>query len=97
MVHEICLLFLDLNRQFRTAVTINFFTILFLVPLCIHSLPRLDVPQSGSTGGGSVYLKLGRKVLYRRGDLADWLNARRVATTQAALTLPHRLTDAVGD
>ena len=28
------------------AVTINFFTVLFLVPLCICCLPRLDVPQS---------------------------------------------------
>jgi hypothetical protein len=43
-------------------------------------------------GGDSVYLKLGRKVLYRRGDLASWLNARRVAnTTEAALSLPRRL------
>jgi hypothetical protein len=30
-------------------------------------------------GGGPVYLKLGRKVIYRRADLADWLSARRVA------------------
>jgi hypothetical protein len=45
-------------------------------------------------GGGPEYLKLGRKVAYRRADLAKWLNARRVAnTTQAALSLPRRLTD----
>jgi hypothetical protein len=43
-------------------------------------------------GGGPPYLKLGRKVLYRRADLADWLSARRVANTaQAALRLPRRL------
>lgn len=48
-------------------------------------------------GGGPAYLKLGRKVLYRRGDLADWLNSRRVANTaEAALTLPRRLTDVLG-
>ena len=45
-------------------------------------------------GGGPSYLKLGRKVVYRRADLADWLDARRVAnTTQAALRLPRRLDD----
>ena len=39
--------------------------------------------------------KLGRKVVYRRADLADWLGARRVAnTTQAAVRLPRRLDDA---
>jgi hypothetical protein len=46
-------------------------------------------------GGGPEYLKLGRKVVYRRTDLANWLNARRVAnTTEAAISLPSRLTDA---
>ena len=45
-------------------------------------------------GGGPLYLKLGRKVVYRRADLADWLGARRVANTaQAALRLPRRLDD----
>jgi predicted DNA-binding transcriptional regulator AlpA len=46
-------------------------------------------------GGGPEYLKLGRKVVYRRSDLANWLNARRVAnTTQAAISFPPRLTNA---
>jgi hypothetical protein len=46
-------------------------------------------------GGGPPFLKLGRKVVYRRADLADWLNARRVANTcEAALSLPPRLTNA---
>jgi predicted DNA-binding transcriptional regulator AlpA len=45
-------------------------------------------------GGGPPFIKLGRKVVYRRADLADWLNARRVAnTTEAALSVPRRLTD----
>ena len=47
-------------------------------------------------GGGPPYLKLGRKVVYRRADLADWLDARRVAnTSQAALRLPCRLDAAI--
>jgi hypothetical protein len=46
-------------------------------------------------GGGPPFIKLGRKVLYRRADLADWLNARRVANTcEAALLLPPRLAEA---
>jgi predicted DNA-binding transcriptional regulator AlpA len=46
-------------------------------------------------GGGPAYIKLGRRVLYRRADLSEWLSARRVAnTTEAALSLPRRLTDA---
>jgi Helix-turn-helix domain len=45
-------------------------------------------------GGGPAFLKLGRKVLYRRRDLAEWLDARRVRnTTEAALSLPPRLTN----
>jgi hypothetical protein len=49
-------------------------------------------------GGGPEYLKLGRKVAYRRSDLTKWLNARRVAnTTEAALSLPRRLTDTLCD
>jgi hypothetical protein len=48
--------------------------------------------------GGPEYLKLGRKVVYRRSDLAKWLNARVVAnTTEAANSLPRRLTDYFGD
>jgi hypothetical protein len=48
-------------------------------------------------GGGPEYLKLGRKVVYRRTDLATWLNARRVSnTTESAISLPRRLTDSLG-
>jgi hypothetical protein len=46
-------------------------------------------------GGGPPFIKLGRKVLYRRADVAAWRNARRVGnTTEAALSLPPRLTNA---
>jgi hypothetical protein len=46
-------------------------------------------------GGGPVYHKLGRRVGYRRGDLLQWLNERRVRnTTEAAHSVPSRLTDA---
>jgi hypothetical protein len=45
-------------------------------------------------GGGPEYLKLGRKVVYRRSDLANWLDARRVANTTEAISLPPRLTNA---
>ena len=46
-------------------------------------------------GGGPPFLTLGRKVVDRRTDLAEWLNARRVATTcEAALSLPPRLAEA---
>ena len=45
-------------------------------------------------GGGPPFIKLGRKVVYRRDDLADWLSARCVRnTSEAALSLPPRLTD----
>jgi hypothetical protein len=45
-------------------------------------------------GGGPAYLKLGRKVVYRGGDLADWLRMRRVHNTaEATISVPRRLTD----
>jgi hypothetical protein len=46
-------------------------------------------------GGGPAYFKLGRKVLYRRSDLAAWLNARRVSNTTEAAVLSRRLTDSL--
>jgi hypothetical protein len=61
-----------------------------LIGLAVATLAKLRC-----LGGGPAYLKLGRKVVYRRADLADWLRARRVAnTTQAAIRLPRRLDDA---
>jgi hypothetical protein len=47
-------------------------------------------------GGSPVFIKAGRKVLYRRSDLIAWLNARRASNTaQAAVSLPRRITDPV--
>ena len=47
-------------------------------------------------GGGPMFIKAGRKVLYRRSDLIAWLNSRRVNnTTEAAHSLPRRLTDSL--
>jgi hypothetical protein len=45
-------------------------------------------------GGGPVFVKAGRRVLYRRADLLAWVNARRVHNTaEAAHAVPRRLTD----
>jgi hypothetical protein len=44
-------------------------------------------------GGGPPFIKAGRKILYRRGDLIAWLNARRVNNTTEAARVPGRLTD----
>jgi hypothetical protein len=45
-------------------------------------------------GGGPAYLKLGRKVVYRAGDLAHWLSTRRVySTSEASVSVPGRLFD----
>jgi hypothetical protein len=46
-----------------------------------------------SMGGSPVYVKAGRKILYRRSDLIEWLNARRVRNTGEGLSMPRRLTD----
>jgi predicted DNA-binding transcriptional regulator AlpA len=43
-------------------------------------------------GGGPRYIKLGRKIGYRRSDLSAWLSARRVNNTTEAMALPSRLT-----
>src|SRR5262245_27592692 len=43
-------------------------------------------------GGGPLFIKLGRRVVYRRSDVIVWLNARRVRnTTEAEQSLPRRL------
>jgi len=47
-------------------------------------------------GGGPLFVKLGRRVVYRRSDVIAWLDARRVKnTTEAAHSVPRRLTDAL--
>ncbi len=71
----------------REHETTNAVTAAIFTGLAVATLAKLRC-----LGGGPAYLKLGRKVVYRRADLADWLNARQVAnTTQASLRLPRRL------
>jgi hypothetical protein len=45
-------------------------------------------------GGSPPYVKAGRKILYRRRDLIDWLSLRRVKNTAEGLALPRRITEA---
>jgi hypothetical protein len=45
-------------------------------------------------GGGPEFLKLGRKVAYRRAALDEWLAARVVRNTSDAARLPGRLAQA---
>jgi predicted DNA-binding transcriptional regulator AlpA len=45
-------------------------------------------------GGGPEFLKLGRKVAYRRAALDEWLAARVARNTSDAARLPARLTEA---
>jgi len=44
-------------------------------------------------GGSPIFMRLGRKIVYRRDDLDAWLNARRATSTSDADRLPTRLTD----
>jgi hypothetical protein len=45
-------------------------------------------------GGSPPFIKAGRKILYRKVDLIAWRNVRLVRnTTEAALSLPRRVTD----
>lgn len=44
-------------------------------------------------GGSPQFLKLGRRVLYERSALDDWLQLRRASSTSDAARLPRRLTD----
>jgi len=45
-------------------------------------------------GGSPTFIKAGRKILYRKADLIAWRNVRLVRnTTEAALSLPRRVTD----
>ena len=59
-------------------------------------LRKATLAKMRCMGGGPSYVKAGRRVLYRRGDLIAWLNARRVKnTTEATHSVPRRLTDAL--
>jgi predicted DNA-binding transcriptional regulator AlpA len=60
-----------------------------LVGLSVATLAKMRC-----MGGGPPFLKLGRRVLYRRADIKAWLDARRVRnTTEAIHKVPRRLTD----
>jgi len=73
----------DADTSLDTAAVANF------TGLAVATLAKLRCK-----GGGPAYLKLGRKVVYRSGDLADWLNMRRVHNTaEVAISVPPRLTD----
>ena len=59
-------------------------------------LRKATLAKMRCMGGGPVFVKAGRRVLYRRGDLLQWLSERRVRnTTEAAHILPRSLTPAV--
>ena len=45
-------------------------------------------------GGGPFFIKLGRRVGYRRQDLDAWLSARRAQNTSDAARLPSKVADA---
>ena len=47
------------------------------------------------SNSGCPYVKLGSKVLYRRGDLESWIAGRLTSSTSAAANLPRRLTNNV--
>jgi Helix-turn-helix domain len=54
-------------------------------------LAKQTLAKCRCRGGGPAYLKLGRKVVYRRLDLEEWLSTRRARSTSDAARLPHRL------
>jgi len=56
-------------------------------------LRKATLAKMRCMGGGPVFVKAGRRVLYRRSDLITWLNARRVRNTAEAHAVPRRLTD----
>ena len=59
-------------------------------------LRKATLAKMRCAGGGPPFVKAGRRVLYRRADIKAWLDARRVKnTTEAAHSVPRRLTDAL--
>ena len=42
-------------------------------------------------GGGPLFVKLGRRVVYRRSDVIAWLNAHRVRNTTEAAQSVERI------
>jgi predicted DNA-binding transcriptional regulator AlpA len=63
---------------------------------CFTGIAVATLAKMRCMGGGPLFVKLGRRVVYRRSDVIAWLNARRVRnTTEAAQSVPRRLTDAL--
>ena len=58
-------------------------------------LRKATLAKMRCMGGGPMFVKAGRRVLYRRSDLITWLNARRVRNTTEARAVPRRLTDVI--
>ena len=46
-------------------------------------LSRRTLAKYRVVGGGPVYVKLGRRVVYALGDLQDWANRRRRDSTSS--------------
>ena len=61
----------------------------------LMGLRKATLAKLRVTGGGPVFIKAGRKVLYKKEDLVQWLDARRVKSTTEAARLPRRLTDSL--
>jgi hypothetical protein len=60
---------------------------------CFTRIAVSTLAKLRCVGGSPAYIKAGRKILYRRRDLVAWLDARRVANTMQARSMPRRLTD----
>lgn len=58
-------------------------------------LAKASLAKMRCMGGSPPFLKLGRRIAYRRADLDSWLEARRaINTCDAAHRLPPKLTTA---
>lgn len=50
------------------------------------NLKRSTARKQRVTGSGPKFLKIGRSVRYRKGDVLDWLESRTVSSTSEALS-----------
>lgn len=53
-------------------------------------LPGINKPRRAQLrhhGGGPVYIKVGRKIFYRRSDIEAWLNANRYERTDKPVSV----------
>ena len=59
----------------------------YLTPVQVereYHLPVRTLERKRREGGGPRYVKAGRRVLYRRSDVEDWLDARSFESTADA-------------